>query len=113
MRHVSVPLRGGATEIAIGIETRGGVLTVLIEAGTAVPCELTTIFTTADDGQATIKIKALRGDGGELGRYELVLNENAPRGVPEIRVTFAVGSDGGFRISARDGDDREVHVRVT
>jgi molecular chaperone DnaK (HSP70) len=111
-----VPLTGGSTASAVGIETRGGVLTPLIRAGTKVPNQRTEIFTTADDGQLSIKVSVFHGSGTHtvdahlLGRYELMLNENSLRGVPQIHVTFEVDAGGVFRIAARDSDGREVWI---
>jgi molecular chaperone DnaK len=100
----------------VGIETRGGVFTPLIDIGAAVPCRRTEIFTTAEDGQLAIKVSVFHGagtfvaDAHLLGRYELMLNASQPRGVPQIHVSFEVSADGIFRIDARDGDDREVWI---
>ena len=108
----AVALRGGVTTRVIGIETDGGTFTPLISIGTAVPCQLTEIFTTADDDQRTIKIQVFEVDGADvaraqlLGAYEVALPQGAPRGVPQVEVTFAVGMDGVFRLSARDGFSR-------
>lgn len=111
-----VPLTEGLTASAVGIETRGGVLTPLIFANTKVPHQRTEIFTTAEDGQLSLKVSVFHGSGTHtadarlLGRYELTLNENSPRGVPQIHVTFEVDAGGVFRIAARDSDGREVWI---
>jgi len=110
---VDIPLRDGATTVAVGLETRGGVFTSLIPAGTRVPCQQSAVFTTAEDGQRSIKIGVLRGgDDGPVvvGRYELLLDGDAPRGGPQIRVTLAIGEDGAFRLTAVDGDGRELRM---
>ncbi|NUT33373.1 MAG: Hsp70 family protein [Hamadaea sp.] len=112
-----VPLRGGTIATAVGIETRGGVLTPLVPAGTAVPAARTEVFTTADDGQPTIKISVFAGSGSRvadatsLGRFELILPGYAQRGIPQIAVTFAVDASGGFQLTAVDGDGRELAIR--
>lgn len=104
----AVALRNGATALAIGIETKGGTFTPLINSGTAVPCQRTEVFTTADDDQRSVKIRVFQGEGayvsdaGLLGAYEVMVPEGAPRGVMQVEVTFAVGMDGIFRLSARD-----------
>jgi molecular chaperone DnaK (HSP70) len=111
-----VPLQGGKLACSVGIETRGGVFTPLIHGGRAVPCELSETFTTADDGQLSIKITVLHSPTGRmadaqpLGRFELMLNESSPRGVPQIRVTFSVGTGGRFTLSAIDGGGREIWI---
>lgn len=112
----AVPIRGGATATAVGIEVGGGVFVPLIEGGTAVPCARTELFTTADGGQPAIKVRVYHGDSPavagnrSLGVYELLLAP-APAGVPQIRVTFAVAETGEFRLSAAGADGREVTVR--
>jgi molecular chaperone DnaK (HSP70) len=104
---------------SVGIETRGGVLTPLISRGARVPCDVTEGFTTADDNQPSIKVSVFHGrtgrvaDAQPLGRFELLLGEALPSGVPNIRVTFAVGADGRFRISAHDVDRGEVRIAVS
>jgi molecular chaperone DnaK len=104
---------------SVGIETRGGVLTPLISRGARVPCDVTEGFTTADDNQPSIKVSVFHGvtgrvaDAQQLGRFELLLGEALPSGVPNIRVTFAVGADGRFRISAHDVDRGEVRIAVS
>lgn len=111
-----VPLGGGKTAAAVGIETRGGTFTALIGIGTAVPCHRTETFTTADSGQLSLKVKVYAGTGATvadalpLGAYELMLNESSGPGVPQLSVTFEVGADGRFRISALDGGGRAVWI---
>jgi molecular chaperone DnaK len=81
-----------------------------------VPCQLTEVFTTTEDDQRSIKISVFQGDGPNitgarsLGAYEVMLNESAPRGVPQIGVTFAVGTDGVFRLRARDAAGRDLRI---
>jgi len=112
----SVPLSAGATASAVGIETLGGVLTPLITIGTPVPGRRTEIFTTAQDGQLSVRVNVFHGSGRSTvdahlpGHYDLMLNESSARGVPQIQVTFAVGADGVFHIEARDGRGREVWI---
>lgn len=111
-----MPLRGGHTASAVGIETRGGHLTALISAGTAVPAARTEVFTTADDGQATIRISVFHGSGSRvadatsLGRFELILPGYAQRGVPQIAVTFAVDPSGAFQLSAADAAGTDLTI---
>ncbi|GAA4581848.1 molecular chaperone DnaK [Planotetraspora phitsanulokensis] len=93
---------------SIGIETRGGVLTPVIGRGAPLPARRAEIFTTAEDGQRSIKIAVFQGNDGrvasaaELGRYEVTGIVPAPRGLPQIEITFAVDADGVFSVSARD-----------
>jgi molecular chaperone DnaK len=93
---------------SIGIETRGGVLTPIIERGAPLPARRVEVFTTADDGQRSIKVAVFQGNDGrvasatELGRYEVTGIDPAPRGLPQIEITFAVDAGGLFSVSARD-----------
>ncbi|MEV0273886.1 MAG: Hsp70 family protein [Hamadaea sp.] len=110
---MDIPLRDGATTVGVGLETRGGVFTTLIPEGARVPCRQSAVFTTAADAQRSIKVGVLRGgeDGPVVvGRYELLLPGDAPRGAPQIRVTFAIGEDGSFRLSAVDGEGADLEV---
>lgn len=110
-----VPLRGGATAHAVGIEVRGGLFIPVVEGGTRVPCARTETFTTADDGQPSIKVTVYQGPGAVvaenqlIGAYELLLTP-APRGVPAISVTFQVDERGRFALLARDADGHSVPV---
>ncbi|HZM78628.1 MAG TPA: Hsp70 family protein [Candidatus Limnocylindrales bacterium] len=94
---------------AVGIETRGGVFTPLLNEGAVVPAEVTEIFTTAEDNQPSIKIRVMAGNGLALGDYELRL-EPAPRHVPQIAVTFRVEQTGAFRLLAKDAKGNAVPV---
>jgi molecular chaperone DnaK (HSP70) len=110
-----VPLQSGVTAAAVGIETRGGVFTPLIQPGTTVPCAVTEVFTTADDYQPSIKIRVFQGnssavaDNHKLGDYELLITA-APRGVPQISITFDVDVYGRFGLFARTGGGGDVQV---
>ncbi len=112
-----VPIHGQHMALAVGIETRGGVFTPLIPRGTAVPCAVTEVFTTGSDNQESIKLKVFQGDGGvvadgrRLGSYEILL-EPAPRGVPQIGITFRVDADGSFELLATDGRGRALPVTM-
>ncbi|GAA1407994.1 Hsp70 family protein [Catellatospora coxensis] len=114
----AVPVRGGVTGTAVGIEVGGGAFLPLIAAGTVVPCASTQLFTTADDGQPVLKVRVYHGDSPtvagnrSLGVYELQL-EPAPAGVPQIGVTLRVEHDGAFRLTAVQADGREVSVRLS
>jgi molecular chaperone DnaK (HSP70) len=97
----------GLTAEALGVETLGGVFTPLIEEGTKVPCSRSETFSTATDGQSDISVALFRGRDGiasrnhALGRFKIVGIPAAPRGVPMVRVTFAI-SGGQVLLSARD-----------
>ena len=98
---------GLATTEALGIETLGGVLTPLIKTGTAVPCSVSEIFSTAADGQAQIMVTPFRGtnqmaaSNHPLGRFQIVGIPSAPRGTPQVEVTFTI-TERQILISARD-----------
>ncbi|MGE5232674.1 MAG: molecular chaperone DnaK [Acidobacteriota bacterium] len=96
------------TPLSLGVETYGGLFTKLIERNSTIPTKNTQIFTTVVDNQDTVEIHVLQGEremAGEnksLGRFELVGVPPAPRGVPQIEVTFAIDSNGIVSVSARD-----------
>ncbi len=96
------------TPLSLGVETHGGLFTKLIERNSTIPTKATQIFTTVVDNQDTVEIHVLQGEreiAGEnksLGRFELVGVPPAPRGVPQIEVTFAIDSNGIVSVSARD-----------
>jgi molecular chaperone DnaK (HSP70) len=104
----SVPVEGGKTATDLGIETKGGTFTPLIDRGTAVPATHKEIFTTAEDDQPTIKIYVYRGvsdriaDGQRVGGYELTVPNPGPRGAPQLSVTFDIDASGAFRLTATD-----------
>ena len=96
------------TPLSLGIETHGGLTTKLIERNSTIPTKSTQIFTTVVDNQDTVEIHVLQGErdiaaeNRSLGRFELVGIPPAPRGVPQIEVTFAIDSNGIVNVSARD-----------
>ncbi|MEM7048528.1 MAG: molecular chaperone DnaK [Acidobacteriota bacterium] len=96
------------TPLSLGIETHGGLFTKLIDRNSAIPTKSTQIFTTVVDNQDTVEIHVLQGEreiskeNKSLGRFELVGIPPAPRGVPQIEVTFAIDSNGIVNVSARD-----------
>ena len=96
------------TPLSLGVETHGGLFTKLIERNSTIPTKSTQIFTTVVDNQDTVEVHVLQGEreiAGEnksLGRFELVGMPPAPRGVPQIEVTFAIDSNGIVNVSARD-----------
>jgi molecular chaperone DnaK len=96
------------TPLSLGVETQGGLFTRLIERNATIPTRATQIFTTVVDNQDTVEIHVLQGEreiaaeNKSLGRFELVGIPGAPRGVPQIEVTFAIDSSGIVNVSARD-----------
>ncbi len=96
------------TSLSLGIETVGGVFTKLIERNSQIPCSKTRIFTTAADGQTCVEVHCLQGErdlaahNKSLGRFELNNIPPAPRGVPQIEVTFDIDANGIVNVSAKD-----------
>jgi molecular chaperone DnaK len=96
------------TPLSLGVETQGGLYTKLIERNSSIPTKNTQIFTTVVDNQDTVRIQVLQGErqiaaqNKSLGRFELVGIPPAPRGIPQIEVTFAIDSNGIVNVSARD-----------
>jgi len=108
------------TPLSLGIETLGGVFTKLIERNTTIPTKKSQIFTTAADGQTTVEIHVLQGeremaaDNKTLGRFQLTGIPPAPRGIPQIEVTFDIDANGIVNVSAKDlGTGREQKVTIT
>jgi len=108
------------TPLSLGIETLGGVSTKLIERNTTVPTKKSQIFSTAADNQPAVTIRVLQGerqmanDNVELGRFDLVGIPPAPRGVPQIEVTFDIDANGIVHVSAKDlGTGKEQSIRIT
>ncbi len=108
------------TPLSLGIETLGGVFTKLIERNTTVPTRKSQIFSTADDNQSAVTIRVLQGerplsaDNTELGRFDLVGIPAAPRGIPQIEVTFDIDANGIVHVSAKDlGTKKEQSIRIT
>ncbi|MFA5106432.1 MAG: molecular chaperone DnaK [Candidatus Micrarchaeia archaeon] len=108
------------TPLSLGIETLGGVFTKLIERNTTIPTKKSQVFSTAADSQTSVEIHVLQGeramasDNIELGRFSLVGIPPAPRGVPQIEVTFDIDSNGILHVSAKDnGTGKEQKMRIT
>jgi len=108
------------TPLSLGIETLGGVFTKIIERNTTIPTRKSQIFTTAADNQSEVEVHVLQGerpmaaDNLTLGRFHLTGIPPAPRGVPQIEVTFDIDRDGILSVSAKDlGTQREQSIKIT
>jgi molecular chaperone DnaK len=108
------------TPLSLGIETLGGVSTKLIEKNTTIPTKKSQIFSTAADSQTAVSIHVLQGerdmaaDNKTIGRFDLVGIPPAPRGIPQIEVTFDIDANGIMHVSAKDlGTGKEQSIRIT
>jgi len=108
------------TPLSLGVETQGGVSTVIIPRNTTVPTSNSQVFSTTEDNQTVVRIHVVQGerhlaaDNKTLGRFELVGLLPAPRGVPQIEVTFDIDADGVVNVSAKDlGTGKSQAIRVT
>jgi molecular chaperone DnaK len=107
------------TPLSLGIETLGGVMTKLIERNTTIPSKKTEVFSTAADSQPSVEIHVLQGeremavDNRTIGRFHLDGIPPAPRGVPQIEVTFDIDANGILNVSAKDkGTNKEQNIRI-
>ena len=107
------------TPLSLGIETMGGVFTPLINRNTTIPTRKSQVFSTAADGQTAVSIHVLQGERGmasqnrTLGNFDLVGIPPAPRGVPQIEVTFDIDANGIVHVAAKDlGTGKEQHIRI-
>ena len=108
------------TPLSLGIETLGGVLTKLIEKNTTIPCKKSQVFSTAADNQPAVSVHVLQGeremaaDNKTIGRFELADIPPAPRGVPQIEVTFDIDANGILNVGAKDlGTGKQQSIRIT
>ena len=108
------------TPLSLGIETLGGVMTTLIPRNTTIPTRKSEIFSTAADGQTSVEVHVLQGerqmarDNRTLGRFHLIGLPPAPRGIPQIEVTFDIDANGIVNVSAKDlGTGKEQKITIT
>ena len=108
------------TPLSLGVETLGGVLTKLIDRNTTIPCKRSEVFSTASDSQTSVEIHVLQGeremarDNRTLGRFHLEGIPPAPRGLPQIEVTFDIDANGILNVSAKDkGTAKETKITIT
>ncbi len=108
------------TPLSLGIETMGGVMTKIIERNTTIPTKKSQVFSTAADGQTQVEINVLQGerefarDNKQLGLFRLDGIAPAPRGIPQIEVTFDIDANGIVNVSAKDkGTNKEQHITIT
>jgi len=108
------------TPLSLGIETKGGVMTKLIERNTTIPTKRTEVFTTAEDMQPSVEIHVIQGEremasyNKTLGKFQLVDLPPAPRGVPQIEVTFDIDANGIVHVAAKDrATNKEQSMTIT
>jgi molecular chaperone DnaK len=109
------------TPLSLGIETKGGVFTRLIERNTTIPTRKSEIFSTADDNQPSVEVHVLQGEremaayNKSLGKFQLTGIPPAPRGIPQIEVTFDIDADGILHVSAKDlgtGTEQKIEIKA-
>jgi len=120
--HVKYVLLLDVTPLSLGIETLGGVMTKLIEKNTTIPTKANQVFSTADDNQSAVTVHVLQGErdvataNKSLGRFDLSDIPPAPRGVPQIEVTFDIDANGILHVSAKDkatGKEQSIQIKAS
>jgi len=120
--HVKDVLLLDVTPLSLGIETLGGVMTKLIEKNTTIPTKANQVFSTADDNQTAVTVHVLQGErdvasaNKSLGRFDLSDIPTAPRGVPQIEVTFDIDANGILHVSAKDkatGKQQSIQIKAS
>jgi molecular chaperone DnaK len=118
--EVSDVLLLDVTPLSLGVETQGGIFTKIIEKNTTIPTRRSQVFSTTEDNQNVVRVHVLQGeremaaDNKSLGRFELVGIPPAPRGVPQIEVSFEIDTDGVVSVSAKDlGTGKTQQIRVS
>jgi len=120
--HVKDVLLLDVTPLSLGIETLGGVMTKLIEKNTTIPTKASQVFSTAEDNQSAVTVHVLQGErevasaNKSLGRFDLADIPPAPRGVPQIEVTFDIDANGILNVSAKDkatGKEQSIVIRAS
>ena len=108
------------TPLSLGIETLGGVFTKLIEKNTTIPTKKSQVFSTAQDGQTAVTIRVFQGeremasDNKLLGQFDLIGIPPAPRGMPQVEVTFDIDANGIVNVHAKDlGTNKEQSIKIT
>jgi molecular chaperone DnaK len=110
------------TPLSLGIETLGGVTTVLIQRNTTIPTKKSEVFSTAEDNQTTVEIHVLQGeremaiDNRTIGRFQLTGIPPAPRGMPQVEVTFDIDANGILHVSAKDkatGKEQKIRIEAS
>src|SRR5262249_44518430 len=110
------------TPLSLGIETLGGVFTRIIDRNTTIPTKKSQVFSTAEDNQTAVTIRVFQGeremagDNKLLGQFDLVGIPPAPRGVPEVEVTFDIDANGIVNVSARDkatGKEQQIRIQAS